>query len=256
MRVGAKVAIGVGAAAAAWVGAVFVYGVAMRGRVGEQVRGRLAESLDARVRFAEFDLELVRGAFAIEGVAIERDHDGHLQAGVERIDAAIAPLGAYLWDRDLGPVEVEGVDLDVRGFGVLRIVPPPRPPVRMAHLAIDDAQLRFAAANTSWQRFQVTIDHADAGRTVLRTPLSWVFALEHLDATLELPGVAPITLHYGNGRLDASGGLFGDAPVSIPVSLPMPVPGHEGQQLLSLGEDVAERLALARASGWIDDVLR
>ena len=255
MRRAAKAGIGVGAAAATWVGTIFVASFAARGCVAEKMRARLSESLDAQVTLAELDLALVRGAARFEGLAIERDHDGHLHVGVDRIDAGLAPLGAYLWDRDLGRVHVDGVDVEVTGWGVLRIKPPRRPPVHIARLAIDDARLVFApsAWAPDWARFAVLIDHAESGATVLRTPLSWVFALERLDARLEVPGAAPVELHYARGRLEASGSIFGPDPVSIPVVLPAPEPGHEGQQLVALGKDVAERLALARASGWIMD---
>jgi hypothetical protein len=257
MRRAAKAGIGAGALAATWVGAMFVASFAARSCVAERMRARLAESLDAQVTLADLDLALVRGAVALEGLAIEREHDGHLHVGVDRIDAGIAPLGAYLWDRDLGHVHVDGVEVEVTGWGVLRIKPPKRPPVHVASLEVDDARMVFAAASwaPAWARFGVVIDHAESGATILRTPLSWVFALERLDAHLEVPGAAPVALHYQDGRLEASGSLFGADPVSIPVVLPAPEPGHEGQQLVALGKDVAERLALARASGWLDDVL-
>jgi hypothetical protein len=251
----AKIAIGAGAAVATWTIAVLVVGFAARGCVAERMRTRLAESLDADVRIRDLDLALVRGEVGFEGLAIDRDHDGHLHVGVDHLDAGIAPLGAYLWDRSLGRIRIDGVDLEVDGWGVLRIKPPRRPPVSFAGLAIDDARLVFAAAlgAPKWARFAVLIDHAETGATILRTPLSWVFALERLDARLEVPGVEPVALHYANGRLDASGGPFGSDPVSIAVTLPAPEPGREGQQLEALGKDVAERLALARASGWIND---
>jgi hypothetical protein len=257
VRPAGKIAIGAGAAVATWTSAVFVAGLAARGCVAERTRARLAESLDANVTIDDVDVALVRGSFALEGLAITRDHDGHLRVGVDRIDAGIAPLGAYLWDRTLGRVHVDGVEASVDGWGVLRIRPPRRPPISIDELAIDDARLVFAAASWAprWARFAVVIDHAEAGATVLRTPLSWVFALERLDARLVVPGAAPVALHYERGRLEASGSLFGADPVSIPVVLPAPEPGHEGQQLAALGKDVAERLALARASGWIMDEL-
>ena len=257
LRRAAKIGIGVGATFATWTTAVFVTGFASRGCVEERMRARLAESLDADVRIADLDLALVRGEVGFEGLAIDRDHDGHLHVGVDHLDAGIAPLGAYLWDRSLGLVRLDGVDLEVDGWGVLRIKPPRRPPVSFAGLAIDDARLVFAAASWApkWARFAVLIDHAESGATVLRTPLSWVFALDRLDARLEVPGVEPVALHYAHGRLAASGGPFGADPISIPVTLPVPEPGHEGQQLERLGKDVAERLALARASGVIDDLV-
>ncbi|HTJ41914.1 MAG TPA: hypothetical protein VL463_07440 [Kofleriaceae bacterium] len=257
MRRAAKVAIGFAGAGATWVTGIFIASFAARGCVAERMRARLSESLDAQVTLADLDLALVRGAVAFEGLVIDRVHDGHLHVAVDRIDAGIAPLGAYLWDRDLGLVHVDGVDVVVDGWGVLRIRPPVRPPIKMASLAIDDARLELAPATWApkWARFAVLIDHAESGETVLRTPLSWVFALERLDARLEVPGTAPVALHYERGRLDASGSIFGPDPISIPVLLPAPEPGHEGQQLVALGKDVAERLALARASGWIMDEL-
>ena len=252
-----KIVLGASAAAATWTAALVVAGFAARGCVGERMRARLADSLDADVRLDGVDVALVRGDVELDGLAIARDHDGRLRVAVDRIDAGIAPLGAYLWDHSFGRVHLGGVDVLVDGWGVLRIRPPRRPPVAFDELAIDDAKLVFAAASWAprWARFAVVIDHAEAGATVLRTPLSWVFALEELDARLVVPGVAPVELHYDRGRLEASGGLFGDDPVSIPVVLPAPEPGREGQQLAALGKDVAERLALARASGWIMDEL-
>jgi hypothetical protein len=257
VRRAGKIGLGVAGALGAYLVALLIAGFAARGHVRERTRARLAESLDADVALADLELGLIRGVVGMDGLTIERDHDGHLYVGVDRIDAGIAPLGAYLWDHDLGDVTVSGVDVDVTGWGVLKLKPPRRPPIRFARLAIDDAQLTFAAATwaPAWTRFRVTIDHAQAGDTVLRTPMSWVFALERLDAHLEVPGAAPVDIHFAGGRLEASGSLFGPTPVSIPVTLPAPEPGHEGQQLRALGADLAERLALARASGWIEDEL-
>jgi hypothetical protein len=255
VRRAGKIGLGVAAGSGAYVLALFIAGFAARGCVTERTRSRLAQSLDADVAIADLELGLVRGAVALDGLTIDREHDGHLHVGVDRIDAGIAPLGAYLWDRDLGRVAVRGVDVEVTGWGVLKLKPPKRRPVHLERLAIDDAQLTIAAATwvPSWARFRVTIDHAEAGATTLRTPMSWVFSLERLDARLEVPGAAPVALHYAAGRLEASGSVFGPTPVSIPVTLPAPDPGHEGQQLRALGADLAERLALARASDWIQD---
>jgi hypothetical protein len=255
VRRATKIGLGVAGAVATWLAALGIAGLAARGCVGERMRSRLADSLDADVRLGGLDLGLIRGRAVLRDLAIERDHDGHLHVDVAEIDAGIAPLGAYLWDRDLGRVGVAGVDLDVSGWGVLHIRPPRRPPIRFARLSIDGARLSFAVAEAApaWARMTVTIERAEAGPTVLRTPLSWVFALERLEARLELPGAGPVELRYGAGRLEASGSLFGDTPVSIPVTLPAPEPGHEGRQLATLGADVAERLTLARASGWLHD---
>jgi len=261
VRRAAKIGIGAAGAAATWLAALGIAGVAAHGCVGERMRARLAESLDADVRLGSLDLGLIRGRAVLRDLTVERVHDGHLRAVVDEIDAGIAPLGAYLWDRDLGEVGVLGLALDVDGWGVLRIRPPHRPPIHFARLSIEGARLSFAVveAAPAWARMTVTIERAEAGPTVLRTPLSWVFALERLEARLEIPGAAPVELRYGAdpdggaGRLEASGSVFGATPVSIPVTLPRPEPGHEGRQLATLGADVAERLTLARASGWLHD---
>jgi hypothetical protein len=254
----AKIAIAAGVAATTWVAGLFIAGFAARGCVAERMEDRLAASLDARVHIDAIDVGLVRGAFAMSGLAIDRQNDGNLHVGVERIDAGIAPLGAYLWDRDLDQVRVRGVDVEVDGWGVLRLQTPRRPPVRVAGLVVDDARLSLSPVSWAprWARVSLTIDHAEAGDTVLRTPMSWVFSLEQLDAHLDVPGASPVMLHFAAGRLTASGSLLGAAPVTIAVTVPAPDPGHEGEQLRALGKDIAERLALARASDWIMDAMQ
>ncbi len=257
MRRATKLAVGAASAGATWVVGLVVAGYAARGCVVDRTLTRLGESLGAVVTLDDLELSLVRGRVALAGLVIDREHDGHLHVRIDRIDAGIAPLGAYLWDRELGQVTVQGVDLSVTAWAVLKIKPPRRKPMVMEHLTIDGARVVFAPTSLTgnWGRATLEVTRAEAGPTILRTPMSWLFALERLDASLDLPGIAPITLHFADGRLEASGSVFGATPVAIDVVLPVPEPGHEGQQLAELGTSLAERLALARAERLLRKVL-
>src|SRR5262249_28248182 len=78
VRRGAKSGIAAGVTAATWGTGLFVAGFAARGCVAERMQDRLAASLDARVRIDAIDVGLVRGAFAMRGLAIDRQNDGNL----------------------------------------------------------------------------------------------------------------------------------------------------------------------------------
>jgi hypothetical protein len=257
MRRATKLAIGFATTGATWVVGLVIAGYAARGCVVERTQARLSQSLDATVAIGDLELSLVRGRVGLGDLVIDRDHDGHLHVQIDRIDAGIAPLGAYLWDRDLGQVTVRGVAIEVTAWAVLKIKPPRRPPLVMDHLTIEGAHVVFAPTSLtgSWGKATLAVERAEAGATVLRTPMSWLFALEHLDAVLDLPGIAPIALHYDAGRLEASGSVFGATPIGIDVHLPAPEPGHEGRQLADLATDLAERLALARAEHLLRRVI-
>ncbi|MCE9578015.1 MAG: hypothetical protein K8W52_33090 [Deltaproteobacteria bacterium] len=257
MRRATKLAVGLASAGTTWVVGLVVAGYAARGCVVERTTTRLGESLDATVALEDLELSLVRGQVGLGGLVIDREHDGHLHVRIDRIDAGIAPLGAYLWNRDLGQVTVAGVDIEVTAWAVLKIKPPKRKPMVMDHLTIDGARVVFAPTSVTgdWGKATLQVTRAEAGPTILRTPMSWLFALERLDASLDLPGIAPVTLHFEGGRLEASGSVFGATPIAIDVTLPVPEPGHEGRQLADLGADLAERLALARAERLLRRVL-
>jgi hypothetical protein len=90
---------------------------------------------------------------------------------------------------------------------------------------------------------------------VFRTPLSWLLALQQLRARLELPAGLAIELDVRDGRLSASGSLFGTSPVELPLAMPDPASAHDAREeiavLLATGKDVAERLVAKRAQDWI-----
>jgi len=43
-------------------------------------------------------------------------------------------------------------------------------------------------------------EHAEAGETIFKTPLSWLFALQALRATIELPAGITLELAYDHGE--------------------------------------------------------
>src|SRR5262249_7511360 len=132
---------------------------------------------------------------------------------------------------------------------------PKRPPIRARHLTIDDAVLGFApsAILPNLGRIEIQIEHAEAGPSVFKTPLSWLFSLEVLRARIVLPARVTVELAYADGVLSAQGTLFGSTPVAIPLVLPNPEgDAHdEVRQLVALGTDVATRLVAQRAQDWL-----
>ncbi|HEX8106886.1 MAG TPA: hypothetical protein VF516_04115, partial [Kofleriaceae bacterium] len=97
------------------------------------------------------------------------------------------------------------------------------------------------------------------GDTRFKTPLSWLFALRELDATIELPAGLTLALTYDHGLLRASGAVFGATPVTVPVALPSAQPGDDARteiaRLAAFGKDVAQRLVLQRAADWLESQL-
>jgi hypothetical protein len=244
--------------AALWLVALFVLDFALAGRQAAQLSVRVGESLQATATVADTDLALVRGRLTIDGLGIHRDDDiGHLALDVAQVRCELPPLGWALVDRGCRELAVRGVRLDVSTAALFHIKNPKRPPIHTDRVVIDDAVLAFSpsAFLPSLGEISIHIDHAEAGPTVMRTPLSWLFALETLHASLELP--AGITLHltYADGMLGAGGSLFGSTPVTLPVQLPVASlygDAHdETQALVKLGKELAEQLVAKRAEDWL-----
>ena len=142
------------------------------------------------------------------------------------------------------------------------LAPPKRAPIRARRVVIDDAQLVFApsAFLPSLGRVAIAIDHAEAGPTVFRTPLSWLLALDTLSMRLDLPAGISLHLAYRGGKLSASGSLFGATPVELPVELPVATGARDAHDELDLliktAEDLGERLIARRAQDWLESTLR
>jgi hypothetical protein len=252
--------IGYGAAVPALVlGALGVTGTALEGRTGRGITERIAESLQADATIERGDLALVRGRLDLAGLAVHRDDAvGHLAITVADLRCDLPPLGLALVDGDCRELAITGARFEVSSAALLRLRPPRRPPLHAGRVVIDDARLVFApsAVLSDVGRVAIGIAHAEVGDTRFKTPLSWLFALRELDATIELPAGIGLALRYDHGLLRVSGALLGATPVTVPVALPAAQPGDDARteiaRLAAFGKEVAERLVVRRVATWLD----
>lgn len=242
---------------------LLVLGFAIGGCQERKTKERIAESLQAEVTLGGSDLALIRGRWTFDKLAIRHDDAlGHLAIDVDRLRCELGVLGWALVDRDCRELAVRGVRMEVSSTALFKAKRPKRPPIRADRVVIDDAVLVFmpSAVLPTMGRIEIAIEHAEAGPTVLRTPLSWLFSLEVLRAKLELP--ANVTLHvaYEHGVVTASGSLFGSTPVELPVQLPIASTAKDAhaemQQLVALGKEIAQRLVARRAQDWLESKLK
>jgi len=251
-----------GAVAAAWLGALLVGDLALEGRTRGHIADRIAESLQAEATIDRGDLALLRGAFDFEGLAVRRDDlIGHLALTVASLRCELRPLGLALVDRDCRELAVRGTRLEVSTAALLQLKRPKRPPLPARHIVIDDARLELSpsALLANLGRVAITIEHAEAGETIFKTPLSWLFALQALRATIELPAGITLQLAYDHGELRVTGGIFGATPVALPIALPVADladdPRAEIARLIEFGKDLAERLVVRKAEDWLNSKL-
>jgi hypothetical protein len=247
-----------GAVLALWFVALVVLSFAIGGRQERQTRERLAESLQATVTIGDVDLALVRGRMTIDRLAIRRDDVvGHLAIDVGSVRCELLPLGLAMFDRGCTELVIRGPRLEVSTAALFRVKAPKRTPIRADRIVIDDAQLVFlpSAFAPSLGRIEISIDHAVAGPTVMRTPLSWLFALEELRARFALPAGITLQLDYQAGRLTVAGSLLGSTPVTLPVQLPAASSARDGQEEMTLlvdsAKEIAERVVAKRAEDWL-----
>ena len=246
---------------ALWLATLVVLDFALAERQARHVGDRLGESLQATATVDAADLALVRGSLSLSGLAVHRDDTvGHLALDVTEVRCELPPHGWALVDSSCGELAVRGTRLEVSTAALFQIKNPKRSPVRAERVVIDDAELAFApsAFVPSLGRIAISIEHAEAGPTVFRTPLSWLFSLRELRARIQLPADISVRLHYQNGKLAAAGSLFGSSSVEIPVQIPISAKdAHEEiAQLVQLGEDIAAKLVEKRATDWLNSKLR
>lgn len=253
-----KVATLLAGALMVWVVVLIVLGFIGSGRVGARVTDRIGESLQAQASLGDADLGLVFGRLELEDLDVRRaDTFGTLALEVGTLVCDLPPLGLALVDRTCGELAVSRVRLEVTSTDLLRLQRPKRTPIHADRVIIDDAQLVFApsAFLPSLGRVQIRIEHAEAGPTTFRTPLSWLFALVELRAVFELPAGITLRLTYANGTLSASGSLFGSTPITLPITLPVASATDDAKaevaKLVAFGRDIAERLVTKRAQDWI-----
>lgn len=239
-------------------GALVVTGMALEGRTRRGIAERIAESLHADAAIERGSLALVRGRLDLEALAVHRDDAvGHLAITVDDLRCDLPPLGLALVDGDCRELAISGARFEVSSAALFKLRPPRRPPLHAGRVVIDDARLVFApsAFLPDLGRVAIAIAHAEIGDTRFKTPLSWLFALRELDATIELPAGLTLELAYDHGLLHVSGPLFGATPVTLPVALPAAQPGDDARaeiaRLGTFGKDVAQRLVLQRVAGWL-----
>jgi hypothetical protein len=247
---------------ALWVIALIVLDFALADREASRIADRVGESLHARSTIAASDLALVRGRLALYGLAVTRDDEvGHLALDVREIRCELPPAGYALVDSECRELAIAGPRMQVSSAALFHLENPKRPPIRARRVVIDDASLEFSpsAFAPSLGRVAIVIDHAEAGATIFRTPLSWLFALGELQAHVDMPAGLAIDLRYRAGTLTAAGTLFGATPVSIPVSIPSADSASDAHEemalLLRTAEHIATDLVAKRAEDWLHSKL-
>jgi hypothetical protein len=243
---------------AVWLVVLVVLGLTHAERTGRQVADRFGDSLQGSATFTGADLSLVRGALDLEGLAVRReDVLGKLSLGVAGVSCDLPPLGLALVDRECGELLIDGMRLEVSALALLRPRKAKRPPMRAERVVIRDAVLSFgpSAFTPNLGRVQIRVERAVAGPTRFRTPLSWLFALEELRASFDLPAGLVIHLVYRGGMMSAAGSLLGSEPVEIPVELPVREAADDGQaemkRLVEFGKRTAEELVAHRVKEWL-----
>ncbi|CAN5792584.1 hypothetical protein BH11MYX3_BH11MYX3_13760 [soil metagenome] len=244
-----------------WLAVLVIVGVVYVGRAGDRVASRIADSLVAEVTLDGSNLALIRGHLVLDKLVVRKEDLGHLAIDIDRIRCELPPLGIGLIDHECRDLIVSGVRLEVSAAAVFQLRNPKRKPMRVRHVEIDDAVLTFSpsAFLPSLGRISIKIDHAEAGPTTFKTPLSWIFTMTSLAATIELPAGITVKLAYANGLLTAAGGIFGSAPVALPLSIPIPQSTDDAKQevkkLVELGSELAEQLVARRAEDWLKQKL-
>jgi len=248
------------AVAALWVATLEVLDGALADRQEDHVRARAREALVADATIGSTDLALVRGRLSIEQLALRRDDQvGHLALDIDELRCELPPLGYALVDGTCHVLAVAGLRLEFSTPAVFQIRDPKHPPLYVDSVAIDHARLAFAANAfvPGLGAIDVKIVHAEAGPTVFRTPLSWVFAMDELLGSVDVPHIGLVWFQYANGKLMATGGPLGIAGVEVPVRLPTATSARDGREeiqvLATLGIDIATRLVEQRAIDWLHE---
>jgi hypothetical protein len=245
-----------------YLAALLVADAALEGRTRRRTAERIAESLQADATIDRGDLALVRGGIDLDELTVRRDDlIGHLALTVAGLHCALPPLGLALIDRGCRELAIRGVRLEISTAALFRLPHPRRPPLRAQHVVIDDARLEFSlsALVPDLGRVAIAIDHAEAGDTTFNTPLSFLFALRALRATIELPAGITLQLIYELGQLHVAGAIFGATPIALPVALPVADladdPQAEIAKVVAFGKDLAAQLVTRRAEDWLKSKL-
>jgi hypothetical protein len=244
--------------AALWLAAMVVTGWGLEARTRERIAERIADSLQGEATIPRGDLAMVRGWIDLEDLAVKRDDViGHLAITVDHVRCELPPLGLALFDRDCRDLVVRDIRFEMSSAALFQGKRPKRPPMRAERVVIEKARLELSASAIvpSLGRVVVDVARAEAGPTVFKTPLSWLFSLRALDATVALPGDVALTLSYAGGELRVAGGAFGSAPIALPVSLPVADAADDARaeiaKLVGWGREVGQQLIVRKAGDWL-----
>jgi hypothetical protein len=245
-------------ACALWLVALVVLDVVLAEREETHVRERAAEALHATATIGATDLALVRGRLELDELAAQRDDAvGHLALDVGKVRCELPPLGLALADGTCRELAVSHVRLEVSTAAMFQLQHPKHRPLHADRVVIDDARLSFgpSAFVSGLGAISVAIDHAEAGPTVFRTPLSWVLALDTMVAHVELPGHFTFSFEYEGGDI-AVVGFGGRLLGKTHVELPRADEAHDGHEEMTLLADTAERIAARIVEQRVTDWLR
>jgi hypothetical protein len=241
-----------------WCVALVIAGYAAAGCQKRRVEQRIARAFEAKVGFGDADLSLLRGRFGGDDLTIAKDTPiGTLRVHVGRLEAELAPLGLALVDGGMRALRLSDVNLEATTLELLRATRRGGKPFAVDELELTNVRLVTMPTTLvpGLGKLELTIQHARAGPTVLRTPLSWVFSLRELVARVDVEGGVSVRVEYRGGVLRASGGVLGSTWVDVPFAIPVLDPAREMEQLAALGVDLAAKMTLRQAEsilqqGW------
>lgn len=249
--------------AALWLIGLGAASFALGGRTRTAIAERAGASLQGTATIADARLALVRGFVEMERLAIRRDDTvGHLAIDIDHLGCDLPPLGWALVDGDCRTLALSGLRLELSTAALFQLKRPKRAPFHVGEVIVDSADLSMSpsALVPGLGKVAIHIARASAGETTFKTPLSFLFHLRSLDATIAMPGDVSIGVRYEHGTLQLSGGMFGAAPIQLPVELPVAEladdAAAETAKLLAFGRDIAERVIAQRAVDWLKDKLR
>ncbi|MDQ3334000.1 MAG: hypothetical protein M4D80_02480 [Myxococcota bacterium] len=242
------------ALACVWIAVLFVLGFVLSGSTGDKVAKRFGESVQGAATIGDSSLGLVLGSFSAEKLSVRRDDViGKLSIDVDEVSCDLAPLGIALVDRSCGDLEIKGVKLELSTIAIFKMPRPKRKPFEAERVVIENADLAFSpsAFLPSLGHVKIRIEHAEAGPTTFKSPLSFLFNLQTLRAQIELPAGITLRLDYANGKLTAAGSLFGSTPVELPLVLPKIESTDDAkaelEKLVVFGKDLAKQLVAQKA---------
>jgi hypothetical protein len=248
-----KVLVGLGGIAGAWLAFLALFGWLGADCQRRSAEARLAGKMRASVTIGRLELGLVTGAIGVERLHVLRDDRGLFRLDIARVDLDLLPLGLMLVQGGIGDVRVRGATLEVSALGALDMRGGKGKPLRFDSLDLRDSSIAIEATSVlpGLTRVTVHVDRSSAGATTLRTPMSWLFALRELDATLELPGGLTARLQYANGAIHISGKLVGDKPIDLPFEIPRLDPARELEQLRGMGIALGKALLEEAAKRYL-----